>query len=68
MVLREKGPTLVGVLWMETVICLIVLGLRVYTRVRILRNPGWDDLLLVITWVRWRHSLLRTFSSDANPV
>ncbi|BCS25357.1 uncharacterized protein APUU_50068S [Aspergillus puulaauensis] len=50
MVLREKGPTLVGVLWMETVICLIVLGLRVYTRVRILRNPGWDDLLLVITW------------------
>lgn len=52
MVLREKGPTLVGVLWMETVICLVVLGLRVYTRMRILRNPGWDDLLLVITWVR----------------
>ncbi len=51
MVLREKGPTLVGILWMETFLCLVVLGLRVYTRARILRNPGWDDLLLVITWV-----------------
>ncbi|KAL4928050.1 uncharacterized protein BDV17DRAFT_298785 [Aspergillus undulatus] len=51
MALRQKGPTLVGVLWMETFLCLVVLLLRFYTRARILHNPGWDDLLLVITWI-----------------
>lgn len=42
---------LVGVLWMEVVICVIVLGLRVYTRTVIRSNLGFDDLLLIITWV-----------------
>ncbi|KAL4874554.1 hypothetical protein BJY04DRAFT_225864 [Aspergillus karnatakaensis] len=51
MALRQKGPMLVGILWMETFLCLVILLLRFYTRTRILRNAGWDDLLLVITWV-----------------
>lgn len=51
MVLRDKGPTLVGVLWLEVFLCLVVLGLRVYTRTVIRRNMGWDDLLLLTTWV-----------------
>ena len=52
MALRQKGPTLVGVLWMETILCIFILGLRLYTRTMIRRNLGWDDLLLVITAVR----------------
>ncbi|KAL4953577.1 hypothetical protein BDW69DRAFT_184368 [Aspergillus filifer] len=51
MALRQKGPTLVGVLWTETFLCMMVLALRFWTRTMILRNPGWDDILLVITWV-----------------
>ncbi|KAJ5106125.1 hypothetical protein N7456_002800 [Penicillium angulare] len=51
MVLREKGPMLVGVLWVEVFICMVVLGLRLYTRTMIRRNIGWDDLLLLIAWV-----------------
>ncbi|KAL3474274.1 hypothetical protein BJX99DRAFT_271806 [Aspergillus californicus] len=50
MALRQKGPTLVGVLWMETFLCLVVIALRIYTRAVILRNNGWDDFLLIITW------------------
>lgn len=60
MALRQKGPTLVGVLWMEVFLSLVILGARYYTRAFILRNMGWDDLLLAITWVSlqslFRHS------------
>lgn len=51
MPLRDKGPTLVGVLWLEVGMCLLVLGLRIYTRTVIRRSLGVDDLLLVISWV-----------------
>ncbi|KAL4907811.1 hypothetical protein BDW74DRAFT_189220 [Aspergillus multicolor] len=51
MTLRQKGPTLVGVLWMEVFLCLVILCARFYTRLFILRNTGWDDLLLALTWV-----------------
>ncbi|KAJ5493721.1 hypothetical protein N7463_009808 [Penicillium fimorum] len=51
MVLRDKGPTLVGVLWFETLLCMIVLALRVYTRTVIRNTIGWDDLLLIVTWI-----------------
>ena len=51
MPLRDKGPTLVGVLWLEVGMCLCVLGLRIYTRTVIRRSLGVDDLLLIITWV-----------------
>lgn len=51
MTLRGKGPTLVGVLWFETILCMIVLALRIYTRTVIRRSTGWDDLLLIFTWV-----------------
>ncbi|KAJ5614974.1 hypothetical protein N7537_000088 [Penicillium hordei] len=51
MTLRGKGPALVGVLWFETILCMIVLGLRIYTRTVIRRSTGWDDFLLIVTWV-----------------
>lgn len=51
MQLTEQGPMLVGVLWMEVIICFIILCLRVYTRTIIRSNMGLDDLLLIVTWV-----------------
>ncbi|KAJ5782941.1 hypothetical protein N7457_004715 [Penicillium paradoxum] len=51
MTLRGKGPTLVAVLWIETLFCLIVLALRIYTRTVVRGNTGWDDWLLVVTWL-----------------
>ncbi|KAJ5382274.1 hypothetical protein N7517_000185 [Penicillium concentricum] len=50
MVLRGKGPTLVGVLWFETLLCMFVLALRIYTRTVIRHSIGWDDLLLIVSW------------------
>ena len=65
MQLTEQGPMLVGVLWMEVIICFIILCLRVYTRTIIRSNMGFDDLLLIVTWVcffsdrSWRFLLTR---------
>lgn len=51
MTLRELGPMVVGVMWMEVVICVIVLGLRIYTRTVLRSNLGFDDVLLLVTLV-----------------
>jgi hypothetical protein len=48
MALRGKGPTMVWAMWMLWVITVIFLGLRVYTRLVIVRSVGWDDYLLSI--------------------
>ncbi|KAJ5887854.1 hypothetical protein N7495_007895 [Penicillium taxi] len=50
MAVHGKGPVLIGVLWLEIFLCLIVLGLRLYTRTVLRKIAGIDDLLLIITW------------------
>ncbi|CAK4007352.1 hypothetical protein DOTSEDRAFT_152576 [Lecanosticta acicola] len=37
-----------GVCWSFTSIALISVGLRLYTRIAIIRQPGWDDLAVTI--------------------
>lgn len=46
------GPMVNAVLWVETVVAAVFVGLRVYTRKFILNNLGWDDYLSVVALVR----------------
>ena len=46
------GPTIVGVMWVETAIALVFVCLRLWTRFKITRTAGWDDYLIIVSWVR----------------
>ncbi|KAF7891936.1 hypothetical protein EAF00_008238 [Botryotinia globosa] len=50
MTIAGKGPTIVAVMWTETVIALIAIGLRLYTKGFITRNVGFDDYLIIVSW------------------
>ncbi|KAF5870620.1 uncharacterized protein Bfra_010009 [Botrytis fragariae] len=50
MAIAGKGPTIVAVMWTETVIALIAIGLRLYTKEFITRNVGFDDYLIIVSW------------------
>lgn len=50
--IQQKGPQTLAVLWTETVLALVVISLRYYTRRNIGGQVGWDDWLLFVTWVR----------------
>lgn len=45
------GPMLNAVLWVQIVVGIIFVCLRLYTRRMILRNVGWDDYLICISMV-----------------
>lgn len=49
------GPTIIAVMWTETVVALIFVCLRLWTRLRINRVAGWDDYLISLTWVTRDH-------------
>ncbi|KAK2024393.1 hypothetical protein LX32DRAFT_500571, partial [Colletotrichum zoysiae] len=44
---NRKG-TIVGLIATFLVLAWICVGLRVYTRVFVVRTPGWDDFVVVI--------------------
>ncbi|TGO16648.1 hypothetical protein BTUL_0025g00020 [Botrytis tulipae] len=50
MTIAGKGPTIVAVMWTETVVALIAIGLRLYTKAFIKRNVGYDDYLIIVSW------------------
>ncbi|KAF7924955.1 uncharacterized protein EAE98_007043 [Botrytis deweyae] len=50
MTIAGKGPTIVAVMWTETVIALIAIGLRLYTKGFITRNVGFDNYLIIVSW------------------
>lgn len=49
---QNKGPTLLAVSWTFTSIAIAVVGLKLYTRFRILREPALDDFFTVLSVVR----------------
>lgn len=48
---ENRGPMTLGVITAMTVVALFCLLARLYTRFRLLKAPGWDDLVLVLTMV-----------------
>lgn len=47
-----QGPMVNAVLWVEVVVGVIFVGLRLYTRKVLLNNVGWDDYLALAALVR----------------
>lgn len=47
-----QGPMINAVLWVEVVVGVIFVGLRLYTRKVILNSIGWDDYLGLAALVR----------------
>lgn len=45
------GPVLNAVLWVQVVIFVVFVGLRIYTRSQILHSVGADDYLVIIALV-----------------
>ncbi|KAH8590118.1 hypothetical protein B0O99DRAFT_635667 [Bisporella sp. PMI_857] len=45
------GPTIIGVMWAETALALVFVLLRLWTRMKINHVIGWDDYLLVLSWL-----------------
>lgn len=45
------GPTIIGVMWVETAIALVFVCLRLWTRMKINHTVGWDDYLITFSWV-----------------
>lgn len=41
-----------GVMWFQVALAGIFIGLRLYTRQYIIRNIGWDDVLMIVNLVR----------------
>jgi len=52
MELGGYGPTIIGVMWVETAIALLFVCLRLWTRIRITQTAGWDDYLIIVSWVK----------------
>ncbi|RAL67100.1 hypothetical protein DID88_007880 [Monilinia fructigena] len=47
MAIGGKGPAILAIMWLETVIALIAISLRFYTRKFVTRNEGLDDYLII---------------------
>lgn len=48
---EDYGPILNGVMWFQVIISSVFIVLRIYTRYYIIRNLGWDDLMMVVNLV-----------------
>lgn len=48
---RDRGSVILGVTWTLTLISIIFVSLRMYSRVRLVQRIWWDDWLAVIAIV-----------------
>lgn len=48
----DKGPKILAVLWTLTGLTAVMVVARVYIRLKLLRNFGLDDYLIVVSMVR----------------
>ena len=68
---QNRGPTVEIVTWIFTSIALITVFLRLLTRLRITRNPGWDDfwigLAMVGVAINIAHQALNLRHTDSQP-
>jgi hypothetical protein len=44
-------PTIIGVMWTETVLALTLVSMRLWIRIGILHTAGLDDYLISFSWV-----------------
>lgn len=49
--LGSNGRMVIVVMWVETLVALVFVLARMYTRTRLVRGLGWDDHLINISMV-----------------
>lgn len=49
---ENRGPKILGVLWALTSLTTLVVLARMYIRIKLLKNFGSDDWLIVLSMVR----------------
>lgn len=49
----DKGPIFLTVTLITATIALVVVGLRVYVRTKIIRAVGWDDWMIILAMVSY---------------
>ena len=55
---QNKAPMLRTVISVELSITAMIILMRFYTRIKIVRNPGWDDWIMLATFVSFRRRIL----------
>ena len=48
---QDRGPTLIAVTWTFTAMALMVVGVKVYTRLKIVRETALGDLFIMLSMV-----------------
>ena len=50
--ITQLGLTVIGVMWMETILAGVFVWARIWVRYYIAQSRlGWDDLFMVVSWV-----------------
>ena len=52
---QERGSIILGVTWTLTLLSLLFVSLRTYTRVRLVQKVWWDDWLAIISIVSCKY-------------
>lgn len=53
---EDRGPRLLGIFWTMVAVSTVMLSLRFYVRFKI-HSIGWDDWMMLLTWVCLPNSL-----------
>ena len=48
---QDKAPMLRTVIGVELSLTAVIIALRLHTRIKIVRNAGWDDWVMLATFV-----------------
>ena len=51
---QDRGPELVAFTWTFTALASTIVALKVFTRIKIIREPGLDDIFIVFSLVSLR--------------
>ena len=56
----NRAPTIIGVFAAMTALSILCVAARIYTRFRLLRTPGMDDLVIILSVVCILHKTKAT--------
>lgn len=51
---QNRGPALLIVIWVLTGLAVIVVSIKIYTRIKIIHAPLLDDIFIVLALVRFQ--------------
>jgi len=51
MSVEDRGPELLAIIWIFTILSSIVVGIKIFTRIRVLNALGWDDFFIFLSSV-----------------